>query len=448
MDEIVATIDDRSARGIAAGISRLITSGQLMAGDRLPTVRDLARRLGTSPTTVSEAWQTLARVGAIESRGRLGTYVLDGERPVAPSRYRRVTEGPGHFRLDLSTGTPDPELLPDLGPLLARVGRDVRTTSYLDDPVLPALDEALRATWPFPPEALTVVDGAMDALDRAAALVVRFGDRVLVENPSFPPLLDLLEQLGAEPIGLELDDEGIVPGALAAALGTRPSALFLQPRAHNPAGASLSADRTEQLAAIVASAPRLMVVEDDHSGDIAQARDVSLGHHLPERTVHIRSYSKSHGPDLRLAAVGGAGDVVTAMADRRLLGPGWSSRLLQALLVELLTDTASVEAVAEARAEYASRRAALAAALAERGVATTGRDGINLWVEVRDERAALVTLAAQGIGVAPGTPFLVEPLARDHVRVTVGLVRSGVAELADRLGTASRGQAGPKRRRV
>ena len=60
---------------------------------------------------------------------------------------------------------------------------------------------------------------------------------------------------------------------------------------------------------------------------------VSLGRWLPERTVHIRSYSKSHGPDLRLAAVGGAGDLVTAVANRRLLGPGWSSRILQALLL-------------------------------------------------------------------------------------------------------------------
>ena len=223
VDEIVATIDDRSARGIAAGISRLITSGQLAPGDRLPTVRDLARRLGTSPTTVSEAWQTLARVGAIESRGRLGTYVLDGERPVAPSRYRRVTEGPGHFRLDLSTGTPDPELLPDLGPparpgSAARCGRRATSTT----PCCRRSTRSSAPTWPFPPEALTVVDGAMDALDRAAALVVRFGDRVLVENPGFPPLLDLLEQLGVEPIGLALDDEGIVPAALEAALALDP----------------------------------------------------------------------------------------------------------------------------------------------------------------------------------------------------------------------------------
>ena len=87
-------------------------------------------------------------------------------------------------------------------------------------------------------------------------------------------------------------------------------------------------------------------------------------------------------------------------------------------------------------------------ALHGRGVHTTGDDGINLWVAVRDERTALVTLAAQGIGVAPGTPFAVEPLEHDHVRVTVGLVRDGVEELADRLAMASLGSPRAGRRRV
>ncbi len=87
-------------------------------------------------------------------------------------------------------------------------------------------------------------------------------------------------------------------------------------------------------------------MEDDHSGDIASAKPVSIGSHLPDRTVHIRSFSKSHGPDLRLAAVGGAGDVITAVANRRLLGPGWSSRILQAVLLALLDDRSVIARVA------------------------------------------------------------------------------------------------------
>jgi DNA-binding transcriptional MocR family regulator len=441
-DDIVRHIDDRSARGIAAAISRLVTSGELAPGSRLPTVRDLAKRLGVSPTTVSEAWRTLTDAGAIDARGRRGTYVLDAPRPRGPRRYRRVTEGPGHFSLDLSTGTPDPDLLPDLGPVLARVARQTLTTSYLDDPVVPALDEALRGRWPFPPEALTVVDGAMDALDRITSIVVRLGDRVLVEHPCFPPLLDLLEQVGAEPIGLPLDDQGIVPGALEAALADRPVALYLQPRAQNPTGVSMTPARARRLAGLLRPTS-VVVIEDDHAGAIAASELVSLGTFLPDRTVHVGSFSKSHGPDLRLAAVGGAGEVIAGVANRRLLGPGWSSRLLQCVLVELLADPATVDVVERARTTYAERRKRLVDALVGRGVPSAGTDGINLWIDVRDEQSALLTLASHGIGAAPGAPFLVSGAsgAGEHLRLTCGLVADGFESVAERVAAAAAGPA-------
>jgi DNA-binding transcriptional MocR family regulator len=355
--------------------------------------------------------------------------------PVTPRRYRRVTEGPGHFALDLSTGTPDPALLPDLGPVIARVSRQSLTSSYLDHPVLPGLDQRLRADWPFTPEELTVVDGAMDALDRVAGVVVRLGDRVVVEHPTFPPLLDLLDLLGAEVIGVGLDHEGMRVDALTDALARGVSAVFLQPRAHNPTGVTLSHGRAQQLAAAL-STSAAVIVEDDHSGDIASGSLVSLGTWLPDRTVHVRSYSKSHGPDLRLAAVGGAGAVVSAVANRRLLGPGWSSRILQAVLLEMLDHEPTVAAVTAARDVYAERRRAVTDVLAAAGVGFTGTDGINLWVQVADERSSLLTLAAQGIGAAPGEPFMVRP-DEPSLRVTVGLVDHDLAGVAARLADAA-----------
>src|SRR5687768_17871550 len=71
LTDIVEAVDDRSARGIAAAIGRMVTSGALPTDSSLPTVRTLSRGLGVSPTTISEASQTLAAVGAIEARGRL-----------------------------------------------------------------------------------------------------------------------------------------------------------------------------------------------------------------------------------------------------------------------------------------------------------------------------------------------------------------------------------------
>lgn len=442
--------DARTARRIAATIGRLITAGDLAVGDRLPTVRELSRRLGVSPTTVSVAWRSLADVGAIETRGRNGTYVARPRGAGEPRRYRmvagRADDGAGHFDIDLSTGTPDPELLPDLGPVVARVSRQSLTSSYLDHPVLPALEELLTGTWPFAPEAMTVVDGALDALDRVAQVALRLGDRVVVEHPSFPPILDLLEQLGCEVVGVDVDDEGMVLDQLEHAVAAPPAAVILQPRAHNPAGVAMTPARARAVADLVEPTGAL-VVEDDHANDISSAPLVSIGTWLPGRTVHIRSFSKSHGPDLRLAAVGGAGEIVNAIANRRRLGPGWSSRILQALLVELLSDPATAATMARARNAYAERRRAVAAVLADSGVSVAGHDGINAWIGVDDERAASVALAARGIGVAPGHPFLVRPDG-DHVRVTVGLLdHTGprLVEVAETIAAAAR-QPGHHRR--
>ncbi len=162
---------------------------------------------------------------------------------------------------------------------------------------------------------------------------------------------------------------------------------------------------------MLAEFPEVVVVEDDHAGDIASAPPVSLGRHLPARTVHVAQLLQE--PRARPAAGRGrrAGRRDRrAVADRRLLGPGWSSRLLQAVLLDLLTDPAAAAQVATARDAYAPRRAALLEPPADRGVSATADDGINLWMAVDDQQIAMVELAAHGIAVAPGAPFCVTPL--------------------------------------
>ena len=141
--------------------------------------------------------------------------------------------------------------------------------------------------------------------------------------------------------------------------------------------------------------------------------------------MHIRSFSKSHGPDLRLAAVGGAGDIVTAVANRRLLGPGWSSRILQAVLVEMLVRPTTADVLGTRRGEYARRRRVVADVLAAapcRSRATGSTCGCA------SATNAPRCLAAQGIGAAPGEPFLVRPDA-DSLRLTVGLLSGSDDEI-------------------
>src|SRR5699024_7453907 len=125
-------------------------------------------------------------------------------------------------------GVPDESLLPSLDPALRALTTAGTPGSYLDDPVLPGLHEVLRAEWPCPAEDLTVVDGAMDALEQVARTTLRFGDRVAVEDPCFPPLVDLLESMGVRIVGVPVDEEGMSATHLAEAVATPVVAVVLQ----------------------------------------------------------------------------------------------------------------------------------------------------------------------------------------------------------------------------
>jgi DNA-binding transcriptional MocR family regulator len=428
--EIESRLDEASSKGLAAAVARAIREGVLGPGDRLPPIRDLSRELALSPTTVSTAWGLLTRAGTIRTAGRRGTLVADLSAP-RDGRYRRAVGQPTRFALDLSTGVPDAALLPGLGRALEAVTTAGTPRSYLDAPVLPELEEVLRSRWPYAPPELAVVDGALDALDIVIRTTVRYGDRVIVEHPTFPPLLDLLEAAGAQVVGVPLDTEGLALAPLTAALQAPTCGIFLQPRAHNPTGISMTAERVAAVAQVVrVSGTGALVVEDDSAGDISTSPDISVGTFLPEETLHIRSYSKSHGPDLRLAAMSGPLDTMAAIRHHRELGQGWSSRLLQRVLLSLLTDAGSIAEVAAARDEYARRRREFVRELVTAGIPVTVGDGLNVWVPVRDETAALMRLAAHGIGVAPGTPFTVLPEEDRHVRITCGLLGDDLLAVA------------------
>lgn len=441
MQIVIDEIEQRTPAGIAAAVGRMISSGRLAPGDRLPTVRDLAGELGVSPATISHAWQALSAVGLIVSRGRGGTFVLEAAPRWLPARSQSMAGHQQPARIDLSRGTPDPLLLPALGPALSRVSQRAVTPSYQDLPVIPELLTVLSEAWPFRAESITVVDGALDAISRSLDQVTRFGDRVIVEDPGFPPFFDLLEQIGIERLPVAVDEYGIEPGSFAAALALSPSAVILQPRAQNPTGASMPAERAEELARLLRAHKRnanTVVIEDDHSGEISIAPDVSLGRWLPDRVLHVRSYSKSHGPDLRIAALGGPAAIVDRIVARRMLGPGWTSRMLQTILYDLLTDSESIAQISEARRIYFARQKALADALTGFGLPVAQADGINTWLPVFDERDAIVRLAASGIRVAGGSPFLAAERAESFIRVTAGALPDDVTPIARAIAAASR----------
>jgi DNA-binding transcriptional MocR family regulator len=302
-DEIVLHIEDRSAPGIAAAVSRLITSGELAPGAGCPRSRELARRLGISPTTVSEAWRACRTPAPSTPAAGGAPSCVDAPRPAGPGATGGSPRA-RHFALDLSTGTPDPDLLPG-----ARPGPGPGRPPDPDDqlprrPVVPALDEALRGQWPFPPEALTVVDGAMDALDRIDVGRGAARGPGAVENPCFHAAARPARAGGRRADRPRSRRPGDRPEALPRGLGSGPSPLPAAPRPEpvrrqHHAGAGPASGRP-------AAGHRR---RRDRGRPRRRHRRLRAGEHRnvaagPHRCTSGAS-RRATGPDLRLAAVGG-----------------------------------------------------------------------------------------------------------------------------------------------
>ncbi len=393
---------------------RAIRDGHLQPSDHLPTVRGLSTELGTSPATVGAAYRILRERGLALGDGRRGTQVA----PRPAVRMARTPHPAADGRRDLAHGLPDPALLPPLGPHLAAIAAPRELPPLEAAPALPELLELGRAGFAadgLPAGALTVLSGALDAIDRVLAAQLAPGDRVAIEDPGYPPLRDVLRLRRLVEVPVTVDERGPRPEALAAVAGSV-QALVLVPRAQNPFGAALDAERAQELSEILAPHPNVLVVEDDHAGLVAGPAYASL---CPgrERWAVIRSASKMLHPDLRLALVAGDEDTIARVEGRQALGMRWVSHILQRLTARLLADPGFPAAVERARLAYAERRGALIDALAAEGVTAHGRSGLNVWIPVPAEAPVLRATADAGWLVAAGERFrLRTPPA---VRVTV-----------------------------
>ncbi|MFD7900032.1 aminotransferase class I/II-fold pyridoxal phosphate-dependent enzyme [Streptomyces sp. NPDC059743] len=428
-------ITGRGAAEISASVERAVGAGELAPGQLLPPMRELATRLGVNPNTVAAAYRTLRERGVIETAGRRGSRVRP--RPASTARGSIRVDAPPGVR-DVSEGNPDPALLPALDDALAAAARhNAREPGmYGQPPVDAELARLARAELDadgVPAGPVAVTSGSLDAIERVLAARLRPGDAVAVEDPGWGSLLDLVPALGLRPVPVGLDDDGPLPAELDRALRAGVRAVVITGRAQNPTGAVVGAARAEELRALLAARPEVLLIEDDHGHRIV---DVPL-HPLAGATeswVLVRSTAKAYGPDLRLAVLTGDAETVDRVLGRQQLGPGWVSRLLQRAVVQLWTSGA-VDARTVARS-YGLRRDALVTALAERGVEAHGRSGMNVWVPVADETGAVARLLHAGWAVAPGARFRMA--APPGVRLTVSsLTDEDIGPVADAVAAAA-----------
>lgn len=293
-------------QAIADDLTQAIVNGQFGPGEKLPPHRVMAKRLGVTPGTVSRAYASLERQDLALARVGDGTYV----RNLQPQRTELFSDGTAATLIDLAHNiairTDEHQALRDT---LAQLGSHGEGTAALLDYQPEAGMQRHRAAgarwlqrfgtdghW----ERVMVTHGAQHALAAVLRTVARPGDTILTESLSYSGLMALARSMRLQVIGLPMDDEGLLPDALASAVRTYGSKmLYCTPSLHSPTTATMSMARREAIATIVRRENLLLMEDVVHAA--AQAQPLpALASLVPDQAFLLASFSKVMAPGLRV----------------------------------------------------------------------------------------------------------------------------------------------------
>lgn len=352
-------------------LRRAIDEGDVGPGERLPSIREVAERYECNKLTAQKAFELLVRSGRAENR-------------VGSGSFARQAPLPDSGKADFSTARLSESFFPyeEAGAVLAGLlaSEKGRLFSAPEPRGEPRLLEALARRFGLPAESLLVTGGGQQGLDLVRRLFAGRGWAV-VEEPSYPGALAAFKPRQA----LAFGPEGPDPEALAAAFEGAPAAgrfFYTVPQLHNPTGLRHS---LAVRAGVVRAARELdfLIVEDDYLSEFLPRplpRYVDLA---PERTIWIKSLSKTLAPGIRIGALAAPPARLPALLrlrDESDPGPSTWLQLFAAGILESGLYEAHLERVGRIAATRRSELLELLGTLPSLRAAGGG-EGYNLWVE-------------------------------------------------------------------
>jgi DNA-binding transcriptional MocR family regulator len=426
---------------IADLITGLVAQGTLAPGTRAPSLRELCRQQRTSLTTALQAYRLLEDRGVLQARPQSGFYVAQAAAALPVPATSRPSPRPTAVAVSglllqmiehasdpryvpLGCAIPSPALLGS-GKLDRMLARAARTRGVLHNTYGPLRGEAalrveiarraLRWGQALSPEDIAITCGATEALSLALSAVVRPGDTVAVETPTYFGLLQVLRAQGLKALELPTDARsGVVVEALDKALKTqRIAACVLSSSFNNPLGCTLPEPGKRAVLSLLAT-HRVPLIEDDVYGDIHAGLERPRPFSAFDRggqTIYCGSFSKTLAPGYRIGWVASARHlpkILEAKFAATLCGPV----LPQLALAEFLASGGYDHHLRRLRAQFTDTLQRMTAAIETAFPAGTRvsqpAGGFVLWLELPkavDTGRLFAQALDQRICFAPGAVF-------------------------------------------
>jgi len=304
--------------------------------------------------------------------------------------------------------------------------------------------EGIRAN----PDDVVITTGSQQALDLISRMFIDPGDVVLVEAPSYVGALGTFRQYEASVVHVEMDNDGLVPNSLRAAIkslraaGRKIKFLYLIPNYQNPTGVCLPADRRTEILSICRE-EEIFVVEDNPYGLLGfdKPSPNAMRAEDSENVIYLGSFSKTIAPGLRV----GWALVPQSLKDKLVISSESSilcpSNFTQLTISSYLADQPWRDQIASFCDLYKARRDAMLESLEQHFPAeatwTKPGGGFYVWVNLPaeiDTKALMPKAIVAKVAYVPGSAFYADGLGSWSMRLsychpTPERIREGVKAL-------------------
>ncbi|WP_300061600.1 PLP-dependent aminotransferase family protein [uncultured Roseobacter sp.] len=411
---------------LADRIAARIATGELPIGARLPPQRRFAYEQGIAVSTASRVYEELRNRGLVSGEVGRGTYVANRFAPLDPAVQEPSRAGIDleiMFRLsaqargDIAASTAQffRSELPDWAAAPSSVTGPMGAMRALAG-VMGARGHSVS------PECLLCAGNGKQAISACFSALAPRGGRIAVEALTYPYAIATARLLGIELVPLQLDEEGVMPDALAQTARRGVDAVYLQPTLQSPLVLTMSQARRAAVADVLRR-ENLTAIEDRVYGFLRPA--VPLAALAPDHVIQIDSLSKRLMPGLSVGLIA-APDRHHGAVARALRAGGWMASALSVALAQHWIDEGLVARIEVAKRGEAEQMFAIAETALSRLAFTGAPDALHGWIALpprwRGESFA-AACAEVGIAVAPGRAFAVTPgAAPSGVRIAFSTV--------------------------
>ncbi len=412
-------------RQLASFVQKLIESGDLRSGDRLPPTRELAGQLGLNRTTVSAAYELLEHEGLIKGEVGRGSYVCDPSkaRGDVPDWSRMLTAsvstGTGRAAtgvINFTSSSPSDKLFPmeEFRQCCREVleSPELKTLMRLGSPggYEPLrrylLDRAMQSGIARESDDILVTNGCQQALDLLRRALVRPGAKVAIEEPVYPGLKNLFLEAGAEPIGVAAGPEGIEIASLQRALDAGARVIILTPSFQNPTGATIPLSQRGVICAMAHAAGAVLIENDIYSALAYSGVQLPKLKQLDQNVILLGSFSKVAFPGIRVGWIVAPRAVIRRLTELKQLADLHTDHLSQAFLLRF-AESGRLERHREHVIEAAKDKLKALEQSCRRYLGDCKWKmpcgGMNIWIELP---AGLDAVALRGLAQQAGIDYL------------------------------------------